>query len=154
MIYKIFEQDGITVKNTISASLEFMLEQYPEGNYAEEIPSQAPPETAPQTPVWLVLSKLGFRSRFTKEEQTNIEMAALDDPTASLQTRRNAARLRTDLADQRDARYIDVRAETTAGQKTREGVQLLEAVGILGTGRALTICNPVITEEEAWKEAL
>lgn len=149
MIYKIFAEDGTT--NTITASLEFMLEVYPDGNY-EEVEVVIPPASAPQT--WLVLSKLGFRSRFTQAEKATIEFAALDNPNGTMEERMRQAAMRSDLADQRDARYIDVRPDTPAGAKTRAGINALKAFGLLTEERVAEICNPIIGEHEAWKDAL
>jgi hypothetical protein len=60
--------------------------------------------------------------------------------------RQQAAMLRASQADQRDATYIDLdRADT------RNGVQALEAVGILAAGRALQILDAPVTEEDRFK---
>lgn len=92
------------------------------------------------------MTKLAFRTRFTSNEKVAIEMASLDDPTASLTNRKIAASLRATLADQRDAKYIDVSL-----QSTRVGVMALEALGLIGVGRALVILDTLLTEAEQEK---
>ncbi len=73
-------------------------------------------------------------------------MAALDDPSAVLEQRQASAALRANLADQRDATYIDLdRADT------RAGVQQLEALGLLAAGRALAILDAAVTDDERYK---
>jgi hypothetical protein len=103
----------------------------------------APPPPPPPPPV--KITKLAFRSRFTPTEKAAIEMAALDNQSASMQARGMAAGLRASLADQRDAAYIDLmRADT------RAGVQMLEALGIIAAGRAAVILDTPAGETEHW----
>ena len=68
-----------------------------------------------------------------------LELAGLDDPTASMTARQQAAAIRVMQRQVAEASYIDLnRADT------RAGVQQLEAAGLLGTGRALQILdNPI-----------
>ena len=82
------------------------------------------------------ISKLSFRSRFTRNERIAIEMAA------AANTAQGAA-MRADLADQRDARYIDLKRADT-----RAGVQALEAGGLLAAGRAAIILDTPPTADE------
>lgn len=89
------------------------------------------------------ITKLAFRQRFTPTEKAAIELAAADDPSAALAQRQQAASLRADLADQRDATFIDLgRADT------RAGVQALEAAGLLAAGRAAEILDAAVQDAE------
>ncbi len=92
------------------------------------------------------LSKLGFRNRFTSAEKALIEFAALDNPAAAMSERMLAASIRANLADQRDATYIDPNRPDT-----RQGVIGMEASGLLASGRALQILDAPILDEEMHK---
>lgn len=82
------------------------------------------------------ITKLAFRNRFTMAEKVAMELAAMDDPSAALSQRQQAAALRANLADTAAATFIDLtRADT------RAGVQMLEDVGLLAAGRALEILD-------------
>jgi hypothetical protein len=73
-------------------------------------------------------------------------MAALDNPSASIEQRAQAAALRADLKDQEQATYIDLdRADT------RAGVQMLEAAGLIGVGRAAQILDAPVQDVERAK---
>lgn len=89
------------------------------------------------------ITRLAFRSRFTQSEKIALEMAALDDPTAAMSARQQAAALRAYLADVGAATFIDLQRPDT-----RAGVQMLERVGLLQAGRALTILESAIAPEE------
>lgn len=92
------------------------------------------------------LSKLGFRNRFTPTEKALIEFAALDNPVAIMTARMLSASIRANLADQRDATYIDPNRPDT-----RQGVIGMEANGLLASGRALQILDAPILDEEMYK---
>lgn len=93
------------------------------------------------------ITKLAFRNRFTLTEKITMDMASIDNPSASMQVRQQAALLRTILEDLRTATYIDLsRADT------RAGVQILEQYQIIGVGRASIILNTPPTELELYKE--
>lgn len=104
---------------------------------------EAPP--APPAPVFTRLTKLGFRSRFAQAEKTAIELASLDDPSATLAQRQQAADIRVYLADMAAATYIDPQHP-----ETRAGVQALEAAGLIGAGRALQILDAPVQADEAY----
>ena len=89
------------------------------------------------------ITRLAFRSRFTQPEKIALEMAALDDPTAAMSARQQAAALRAYMADVGAATFIDLQRPDT-----RAGVQMLERVGLLQAGRALTILESAIAPEE------
>lgn len=102
------------------------------------------PAQAPANPAVLRrITKLAFRNRFTKAEKAGIEFAALDDPTAPIAQRQQAAALRADLKDQEQATYIDLDDEDT-----RAGVQTLEAVGLIAAGRAVEILDAPVQDRE------
>lgn len=106
------------------------------------VPPEPTPALAPETKI----TKLAFRSRFTKPEKAIIEMAALDDSAATMQARIAAASLRADLADQRDATYIDLSLDTLRG-----GVEVLEHFGLIAVGRAAEILDAPIQDFERYK---
>ena len=89
------------------------------------------------------ITKLAFRNRFTKAEKAGIEFAALDDPTAPIAQRQQAAVLRADLKDQEQANFIDLDDEGT-----RTGVQTLEAAGLISVGRAVEILDAPVQDTE------
>lgn len=101
--------------------------------------------SAPAAPVFIRLTKLGFRGRFTQAEKTAIEIASLDDPAAAMAQRQQAAVIRAYLADVAAATYIDPQRADT-----RAGVQAIEAAGLIGAGRALQILDAPVQADEAY----
>lgn len=101
--------------------------------------------SAPAAPVFIRLTKLGFRGRFTPAEKTAIELASLDDPAAAMAQRSQAAAIRVYLADVASATYIDPQRADT-----RAGVQALESAGLIGPGRALAILDAPIAASDAY----
>jgi hypothetical protein len=90
------------------------------------------------------ITKLAFDNRFTDAELVTIEMYGLDNPAASMAQRQMAATMRVNQRKIDRAAFIDL-----ARLDTREGVQMLEAAGILAGGRALQILDaPVLAEEK------
>jgi hypothetical protein len=92
------------------------------------------------------LTVLAFRNRFTRAEKIRIELAAIDDPATSAESRARAATVRVGQADLAAATYVDVdRADT------REDVQAFEAMGLLDApGRALAILDDPIQAHERY----
>ena len=91
------------------------------------------------------ITVLAFRNRFTQSEKIAIEVAQLDNPSSTLAERSRAAGLRSSQTDVAVATYIDLeRADT------REGVQMLEAVGLLAVGRAIEILDSEIQQHERY----
>lgn len=89
------------------------------------------------------LTRLAFRNRFTQAEKVMLELAALDDPTAPMAQRQQAAAIRAHLADVAASAFVDLgRADT------RAGVQSLEATGLLAPGRALQILDAPVQAHE------
>jgi hypothetical protein len=91
----------------------------------------------------LRITRLAFRNRFTQAEKVMLELAALDDPAATMAQRQQAAAIRVHLADVAASTFIDLgRADT------RAGVQALEAGGLIGVGRALEILDAPVEAHE------
>ena len=89
------------------------------------------------------ITRLAFRNRFTSAEKMALEMAALDDPTAPMAQRQQAAAIRVHLADVAVSTFIDL-----GSQDTRAGVLGLEAGGLLTEGRALEILGAPVQPHE------
>lgn len=89
------------------------------------------------------VSVLAFRRRFTMAERAAIEWAAVDRSDQPEAQRQQAAALRAILADQAAASFIDLDEEDTM-----EGVQSLEAMGLIGAGRAAQILGAPVQPEE------
>lgn len=89
------------------------------------------------------VSVLAFRRRFTAAERVAIEWAAVDRADQPVAQRQQAAALRATLADQAAAKFIDLDDSDTV-----TGVQGLEAIGLIGPGRAAQILNNAIQTEE------
>lgn len=85
------------------------------------------------------ITKLAFRQRFTAAERVAMEIAQLDDATATMQARQAAAALRASSADLQASKYVDL-----ARTDTQQGVQSLEAFGVIGAGRAAEILGAAI----------
>ncbi len=90
-----------------------------------------------------IITRAAFRSRFTQAEKIAIELAGLDDPSAAIEARSQAAAIRTYQKDVDAAEFIDLTDPATAG-----GVQALEAAGLLAEGRAAEI----LTAPVQWPE--
>lgn len=89
------------------------------------------------------ITRLAFRNRFTQTEKVMLELAALDDPTAPMPQRQQAAAVRVHLADVAASTFVDL-----ARTDTRAGVQSLEAAGLLAPGRALQILDAPVQAHE------
>ena len=89
------------------------------------------------------ITRLAFRNRFTAAEKVALEIAQLDNPAAAMPARAQAAALRSSQADLAAATFVDLDRSDT-----RAGVQMLEAAGLLGAGRALVILDTPIEPGE------
>ena len=89
------------------------------------------------------ITRLAFRSRFTQAEKVALELAALDDPAATLAQRQQAAAIRVHLADVSASTFVDLGRDDT-----RAGVQALETGGLIGVGRALHILDAPVEAHE------
>ena len=120
--------DGST--NTIVADEAFVEQHYPG---AWELVPEPSAEPAPPIPR---ITRLAFRNRFTQAEKVALELAALDNPSADRPQRQQAAALRAHLKDLDAASWVDLtRPETAAA------LQMLEASGLIGEGRAAAILD-------------
>ena len=89
------------------------------------------------------ITVLAFRNRFTQAEKISIDLGSIDDPTASIEQRQLSAAIRVMNADLAVATYIDLsRADI------QNGVNQLEAYGMIGTGRADQILTAPIQDIE------
>jgi len=89
------------------------------------------------------ITNLAFDLRFTMVERVAMEMAALDNPTASMEQRTQAAYLRVVLERSHKAEYTDLGDLTT-----RAGVEHMESLGLLAPGRAAEILDAEIQPQE------
>lgn len=108
------------------------------------IESAGVPYVAPEiTDFGTIITRAAFRARFTQAEKIAIELAGLDDPSATMEARSQAAAIRTYQKDVDAAEFIDLTDPATAG-----GVQALEGAGLLAEGRAAEI----LTTPVQWPE--
>lgn len=94
--------------------------------------------------VYTHLLASAFWERFTNAELVDYDVAMQHDPAASVQAKRAAARLRIFRRETSDSGSIRIGA-----QKITAFVTGLEALGVLGAGRAAAILSAPITDEEA-----
>lgn len=93
--------------------------------------------TAPAAPAPVRhITPRALRMRFTSAERVAIEIGMLDDPTAAMAVRQQAAALRAYMGDLAAAQYIDLDDPATVS-----GVQMLETAGLIATGRAAAILS-------------
>lgn len=88
----------------------------------------------PPSSVKRLITPRALRARFTTAERVAIELAKLDDPSAPMAQRQQAAALRAYMDDVTAAQYIDLDDPSTVA-----GVQSLEAAGLIAPGRAADI---------------
>ena len=136
MPYRIKDKSG-SVINTIVADEAFVEANYP-GAW-ELVPE---PET-PLTQTSARITRLAFRNRFTQAEKVALELAALDDPSATMAQRQQAAALRAHLKDLDSATFVDLTHSDSVA-----GVQTLEAAGLIAAGRAIDILTDPIQPHE------
>ena len=97
---------------------------------------KAPEPETPITQTSARITRLAFRNRFTQAEKVALELAALDNPSAPMAQRQQSAALRAHLKDLDAASWVDLtRPETVAP------LQMLEASGLIGEGRAAAILD-------------
>jgi len=102
-----------------------------------------PPDSGPAPPVRRIITNLAFDLRFTLEERVAIELASIDDPTADMETRAQKAALRVSQERSKKAMFTDLDDPVTRG-----GVDYMEQVGLLATGRAVEILDGEIQPGE------
>ena len=131
MRYAIKDAKG-NIINTIVANEAFVEANYPG---AWELVPVPPPIDAAE-PTDARVTRLAFRNRFTTAEKVALELAALDNPSAPMAQRQQPAALRAHLKDLDTASWVDLtRPETVAA------LQMLEASGLIGEGRADAILD-------------
>jgi hypothetical protein len=92
------------------------------------------------------ITRRSFRARFSQAERVRIDLASIDNPAATAEVRVLAAELRASQRDVSDSPYVDLDL-----MRTRQGVQSLEAAGLLdAAGRALAILDGPIQPDERW----
>ena len=96
-------------------------------------------ESVDTAPTVRHITTLAFRNRFTLGEKVALEIASMDDPSAQMTQRQQAAMVRVYLSDVNNAKYIDLDRPDT-----RAGVQALEAAGLLAAGRSSEILDAPI----------
>lgn len=92
---------------------------------------------------WITVG--AFRGRFSQEEKIRIELASLDDPSASMESRTVAAAIRAAEKDASASQYIDLREPRTVS-----GVNAYESFGLLAAGRASEILETTPVEKERY----
>jgi len=141
-IYKINMPGGQA--NMIVADQPFVEEHYPgQWELVPDAPQASDPPPEPRH-----ATRLAFRNRFTAAEKVTLEMASLDDPSAPMAQRQQAAALRVSLEDVKTATFIDLDRHDT-----RTGVQAMEAAGLLAVGRAAEILDAPLRPEERYTGA-
>lgn len=105
----------------------------------------APPDYSPPAPVAesRIITNLAFDLRFTAAERVAVEMASLDDPSADMGARQQAAYIRVSLQRADKASWVDLDAEVT-----RTSVQQFEARGLIAEGRATEILDAPVQDSE------
>jgi hypothetical protein len=135
--------------NTIVAEQAFVDEHFPGAQRAPQAepapPPQLEPEPAPANAPSQI-TRLAFRNRFSTAEKVMLKLAAQDDPAAPPQQRQQAAALAVSMDDMMAATFIDL-----DNADTRAGVQTMEAMGLIGSGRAAEILDAPVTEGEAYQ---
>lgn len=94
-------------------------------------------EPAPKVEDTTKITRFAFRGRFTQAEKITLELASRET---------SGAMLKVYLDDIAAATYIDL-----AMQETRNGVNALENLGLIGKGRAAEILDTPVTEIEAYR---
>ena len=90
-----------------------------------------------------IITNLAFDLRFETSERVAIEIASLDDPSASMEARQQAAAIRVALQRADKASWVDLDAEVT-----RMSVQQFEALGLIAEGRATEILDAEVQDSE------
>ena len=99
------------------------------------------PEPTVETP--RIITNLAFDLRFTTAERVAIEIASLDDPSATMEARQQAAAIRVALQRADKASWVDLDSEVT-----RESVQQFETLGLISAGRATEILDTEVLDSE------
>jgi len=95
------------------------------------------------TPEVRNITQYAFRQRFTQAERVGIEIASLDDSSASMVVRQQAAALRVAMTDLAQAQYVNLDLPIVA-----QSLADLETVGLLVSGRATAILSAPVQPYE------
>lgn len=141
-VYRVIRKSDGAEVTRYAAGQVTLTDDYPLAEFEHvEFDPEAPPTPVVPTRI----TKLSFRQRFLQAERVAIEIASLDNPAADMSVRAQAATLRSYLKDIDAASHVDLNFPAT-----RVGVQLLEAAGLIGAGRAAVILDTPPTEDEVW----
>ena len=91
------------------------------------------------------ITRRSFTNRFSTLEEAVIDLASIDNPAATQEQRIQAAVLRAQRRKVSESPYVDLDL-----QQTRDGVQALEAAGLLAAGRAIQILDAPIQPHERY----
>lgn len=89
------------------------------------------------------ITVLAFRNRFTQTEKVTLDLASIDNPSASAQQRQFSALLRVMQQDLNVATFVDLSRTDTVN-----AVNALETYNIIGPGRAAQILSLTILDLE------
>jgi len=109
-------------------------------------PATPEPEPVPEPdsiPANRIITNYAFDMRFTLDERVAIEMAGMDDPTATMEQRAMAAALRVSQERAKKAQFTDL-----DNPVVRASVEQMEAGGLLAPGRAAVILDTPVLDEE------
>lgn len=98
-----------------------------------------------EQPVDTRISTFAFLGRYTDAEAIAIDIASIDDPTATQADREGSAMLRRMNKQIDAASFIDLTDERTIG-----GVNMLVAFGLLTADRGVEILTAPIAEKERY----
>lgn len=115
-----------------------------EDHYHNEVIVTEVVPTEPSVPS-VKITRLAFRNRFTTAEKIALELASKDNTAAPPAQRQQSAMIKVYLDDVNSAEFIDLNRKDT-----RQGVLLLETVGLIATGRAVEILDAVPKLEEIY----
>ncbi len=131
MVYDILE-NSIVVRSIV-ADEQYMLDNYEPSQY--KLADHQPIDDV-NSIFGKKITRLAFLNRFTDAEAVAIDLASIGATP-------EAASIRLYLKKVDAATYIDL-----DDASTRSGVQALETIGLLGTGRALEILDAPIQSTE------
>lgn len=89
------------------------------------------------------ITQYAFRQRFTQAERIGIEIASLDDPSASMAVRQQAAALRVAMTDLAQAQFVNLDLAVVS-----QALVDLETAGLLTAGRANEILSAPVQSFE------
>ena len=89
------------------------------------------------------ITRHAFRDRLLPAEKVAIELASIDNPTATSQERQISALTRVFKDDLANATYIDL-----SNANVQSALEVFEQYGIIASGRALTIINTPVSIDE------